>query len=155
MIPRPGHSHEARTPEIVESLLRDGYDVRLRLTGVSMKPLVPPGSVVHFAPAVRRTPTVGDIVLTRRGDGMLVAHRLTALDSEQVWTRGDSVGRPDAPVERECLLGCAVRLESPFGLPLRNPAARLLGRLLSRAYPFTASTYRAMLRYARREVEAS
>lgn len=92
-------------------------------------------------------------MLTRRPDGMLVAHRLTALDGERVWTRGDSVGRSDPPIGRESLLGCAVRLESPWGVPLQNPLARLVGRLLSRAYPWAARRYRSLRSLGLRERE--
>jgi hypothetical protein len=139
----------APNAEILAAFLEDGVDVRVRLSGSSMKPLMRSGSVLQFS--ARATPRVGDVVLLSFPGGepttaKLVAHRVLALDADDVWTKGDSSGTPDPPVPWSRVLGCATTLETRGGcaLPLGNAPMRALGLLMSSLYPRVVRAYRTL-----------
>lgn len=136
----------AQNPEIVAAFLEDGVDVRVRLSGFSMKPLLRSGALLRFSARVE--PTVGDIVLlTLRGGtrAKLVAHRVLALDDEQVWTKGDSSRVEDPPQPRWRILAAATAIETEaMTIPLRNAPMRALGLLSSALYPHLVSAYRTV-----------
>jgi len=141
-------SLRAQNPEIVTALLNDGVDVRVRLSGHSMKPLLRTGSVVRFS--ATPTPRVGDIVLLSVASGhrdKLVAHRVVAADGERVWTKGDSSATGDPPVPHTRVLGTAASLEirNKVALPLCNPLMRALGLLFSARYPGLVRAYRTLV----------
>lgn len=128
--------------------MEDGVNVRVRLSGHSMKPLLPTGSLLCFSPTSR--PSVGDIVLMRvanGGDDKLLAHRVLAVDDDHVWTKGDSSTTCDPPIPHTRVLGCAVALElrGGFTIPLRNLAMRSIGLALSTIYPRLARVYRRLV----------
>jgi hypothetical protein len=125
------------TVDLLSSFLRDGLDVRLRLRGWSMKPLVPSGSLVRFSPlrAVDEAPSIGDVVLARLSNDALVAHRVVAIDAERIWTKGDACRTADGPLPRESVIARAVRREGLVSLPLSNGLMRTLGMVVNRLYP--------------------
>ena len=145
----------AQNPEILAAFLEDGADIRVRLSGFSMKPLVRSGAVLRFS--ARVTPRVGDIVLLsfpNRAPGKqvkqvkLIAHRVLALDDEHVWTKGDSSGTQDPPVPRSRVLASATTLETggALAIPLRNAPMRAMGLLsnLFFLYPRLVRAYRTV-----------
>ena len=144
-------SLRAHNREILAAFLEDGIDIRVRLSGFSMKPLLRSGSVLRFS--ARVTPRVGDIVLLSFPIGApdgdikqvkLVAHRVLALDDEHVWTKGDSNGTEDPPVPRFRVLASATTLETntTIAIPLRNATMRALGLFASSLYPRLVRAYR-------------
>lgn len=116
------------------SLLRSGRPVRLPVSGWSMKPLLPPGSVVRIVP-FREPPRVGDVVLYRRSDGKLISHRVLTRSADFFRSKGDACAQPEELRHRSCILGKVVALERPWPLHLDGYLARLSGRLLGRLYP--------------------
>ena len=146
----------AQNPEILAAFLEDGVDIRVRLSGFSMKPLVRSGAVLRFS--ARVTPRVGDIVLLSFTNGAadgddarleqvkLVAHRVLALDDEHVWTKGDSSGTQDPPVPRSRVLASATTLETggAIAIPLRNAPMRAMGLLANFLYPRLVRAYRTV-----------
>jgi hypothetical protein len=132
----------AATAEIVSSLLKEGLDVRLRLSGWSMKPIVPSGSMLRFEGTGE--PAIGDVVLARLSNDALVCHRVIALDGCRVWTKGDACRVSDGPLPRENILGRAVRLEGAVSIPLTNVWMRTLGLALNRLYPWLVVFYRGV-----------
>ena len=123
-----------RVPELVSSLLSGGLDLRIRLSGFSMKPLVRSGSVLRFSAMAE--PAMGDIVLLHYPGHKLVAHRVLRLSRESVWTKGDSCGAPDPPIARARVLAAATCLEvGAVEIPLQNPTMRSLGRLSEPCLP--------------------
>lgn len=140
-------SLRAHNHEILSAFLSDGVDLRVRLSGHSMKPLLRTGSVVRFSGASRAE--VGDIVLLSFASGShdkLVAHRVVAADDHQVWTQGDSSTTGDPPVPRARILATAASVEiGGVALPLRNAIMRAIGLLLSAVYPSLVRTYRAVV----------
>jgi len=142
-------SLRAHNPEIVDAFFEEGVDLRIRLSGSSMKPLLGSGSVLRFS--ARVTPRVGDIVLMSFPSGhdgssrKLIAHRVIALDDERVWTKGDSSRAQDPPVPRARVLATATALEThATAVPLRNAAMRALGLALSSVYPHLVRAYRSV-----------
>lgn len=127
------------TSEIVASLLVETWDVRLRLSGWSMKPLIPSGSLVRFSS--REEPRLGDVVLVHH-PRKLVAHRVVALDDFRIWTKGDSCKAADAPVARRQVIGRAVAIDAPHRLPIGNVWMRRLGLVVNRVYPTLVRAYR-------------
>jgi hypothetical protein len=136
-------SQDLPTAELVASLLRDGLDVQLRLSGWSMKPLFRPGCLVRFS--ARATPRVGDIALVRYPNDQLVAHRVVALDATRVQTKGDSCLSPEGPVPHSSVIACAISLRGTLALPLRNVFMRRVGLLVTRLYPTMVRGLRRVL----------
>lgn len=143
MISPSGRSLPVSRAELIASLLQDGLDVRVRLAGWSMKPLVPCGSVVLFS--ANGEPSIGDVVLARLENDALVAHRVVALDSDRIWTKGDACRTADGPLPRKSVIARAVRLEGGVPLPLSNVWLRFLGLAVSRVYPLLVAGYRALV----------
>ena len=136
MISPEGRGLPAPTAELLTWLLREGLDVRLRLSGWSMKPLVPSGSVLRFSGSGEPLDIVlGDVVLARLSNDALVAHRVIALDSDRIWTKGDACRTADGPLPRGSVIARAVRLEGRISLPLSNFWMRALGLVVNRLYP--------------------
>ena len=151
MISPEGRSLPAPTAELLTWLLREGFEVRIRLSGWSMKPLVPSGSVLRFSRSGE--PSIGDVVLARLPNAALVAHRVVALDGDRVWTKGDACRVADGPLTRENILGRAVFLEGAISIPLANVWMRSLGLALNRLYPPLVVVYRGL--FPRRAESAS
>ena len=143
MISPEGRSLPAPTAELLSWLFRKGLDVRLRVSGWSMKPLVPSGSVLRFSPS--GAPSVGDVVLARLPNDSLVAHRVVALEADRIWTKGDACRTADGPLPRASVIARAVRLEGRISLPLANFWMRALGLIVNRLYPGVVAGYRAVV----------
>jgi len=109
-----------------------GFRLVVPLTD-SMEPVIPPGSLVLVAPAWLREPGVGDVALFRAA-GVLVLHRVVAVEDGRLVTRGDARGFNDPwRVERGDVLGAAV-----LSIPLAGYALLLL-RPLAPPLVFLAS----------------
>jgi hypothetical protein len=108
-----------------------------------MKPLVPSGSVLRFSASGE--PSIGDVVLARLENDALVAHRVVALDSEWIWTKGDACRIADGPLPRNRVIARAVRREGTIPLPLSNLWMRLLGLTVNRLYPPFVAGYRVLV----------
>ena len=143
MISPKGRSLPAPTAELLTWLLREGLDVRLRLSGWSMKPLVPSGSVLRFSGSGE--PSIGDVVLALLPNDALVAHRVIALDSNRIWTKGDACRTADGPLPRGSVIARAVRLEGRVSLPLSNFWMRALGLVVNRLYPRLVGGFRVLV----------
>jgi len=146
MISPKGRSLPAPTAELLTWLLREGLDVRLRLSGWSMKPLVPSGSVLRFSGSGEPLDIVlGDVVLALLPNDALVAHRVIALDSDRIWTKGDACRTADGPLPRGSVIARAVRLEGRISLPLSNFWMRALGLVVNRLYPRLVGGFRVLV----------
>jgi hypothetical protein len=105
--------------------------LRLKVTGTSMLPGLLPGDVVELSGG-GEAPAVGDLVLFRRGSG-LVLHRVLASHDAGLLTQGDGLRRPDPPLAAAEVLGKVVGLtRRNRPLPLRRRSGWRLhaGRLL-------------------------
>jgi len=96
----------ARKCELAGELLRSSGNLRLRVAGWSMLPVIWPGDTLVIDRANGDPALEGDIVIFSNGR-RLVAHRVTKSNGtgSMVQTQGDALPRPDSPVAHEELLG--------------------------------------------------
>jgi hypothetical protein len=135
---------------LIEDLLGRGLEVRVRVTGESMRPLLRGDELATLVrvspPALRR----GDLVLFRSGEGFLVLHRIVRLvgerDGRRCWTRGDALAACDDSFGPEQILGRVTRIEG-----LRLPSAPAVVGTASR---YWRSASRCCLAFARLRVLA-
>jgi hypothetical protein len=125
---------QGRSIDIAVSLLKSGSSVRLRVTGQSMKPLLPPGCLLRIKP-VTGPPEVGDIVFFESGGGKRLAHRVINRTLESIQTKGDAFIHADGAVGLNRVMGKVVAVEEPFTVRLDNRLMRWTGRLLGCIYP--------------------
>ena len=114
------------------SLLEQGM-LRLKVTSLSMSPLLLPGDYVLVKSTPIETLHNGDLLVTRHEEGYLT-HRLIAIDGRGWLTKGDKNWQTDAPVEPCDIVGLVVAFERLGKLHslrthMRILAARLLGWL--------------------------
>jgi len=117
-------------------MLRDGFDVRLRVTGQSMSPFLKSGSYVTLTPVRADALRPGDIVFFRSMDGTFMLHRLIAIRKGRFITKGDALNAPDAPVDGKDCLGKVVRAENPgtgsaAGFDMERPGMRIRSYLIA------------------------
>lgn len=122
--------------DLSTSLLREGWRIRLRVSGWSMKPSIPTGSLVRIEPiAPKEIPPIGTVVLLELTDGRLLAHRLIAIRDTKLITKGDACATEDAPHPMSALRGLVVAVEEPNPRPLASALARRWGLALGWIYP--------------------
>jgi hypothetical protein len=92
---QPG-SAEMTVPFVVDTLARE-RTVWVRECTDSMAPLVRAGDRLHLAAADRRDIRPGALVAFRSG-GILVVHRVLAVTTAGLITKGDALERRDPPV---------------------------------------------------------
>ena len=91
--------------------LQQGEQLRLRVNGESMAPLIHPGDTVIIVYCQPDELRCGDLVLIRR-ENDLVTHRLIGRTDQGWITKGDGSPWADPLVKEDCLLGKAVAIES-------------------------------------------
>jgi len=120
----------------LRAVLEAGGELRLAVTGTSMRPILREGDYLVIRP-FQRPPRIGDVVVYARG-GQIWAHRLLARSpsGKFLLTKGDARGRPDAPIGPEDLIGRAVAAERGGRLlGLEGLASRLAGLAVSLSAP--------------------
>ena len=105
------HNQSPFKSNFFANLLRDGYHLRVQVTGKSMMPFIKSGSFVTLS----RTPVanlcIGDIVLCQCNDGSLMLHRLIRKKGDMLLTKGDALFALDAPFHLSAYKGRAIRVE--------------------------------------------
>ncbi len=132
----------------LRTVLAAGGELRLAVTGRSMRPLLREGDYLVVRP-LSGQPRVGEVVVYARA-GRLWAHRLLARSPSGrfLLTKGDARGRPDAPVGPEDLIGRAVAVErGGRRTGLEGLASRLAGLAVSLSGP-AAALGRRLARHA-------
>jgi len=108
--------------QLIADLLERGLEVRVRVTGESMRPLLRGGELATVVPVLPASVRRGDLVLWKDAAGSLVLHRMVRLpgagDAGRCQTRGDSLAACDEPFGPEQILGRVSRVEG-----LRVPGA--------------------------------
>jgi len=105
--------------ELAAEILSRGSAMRVRVTGQSMKPLLPSGAIVVVRPVPTGTLRFGDIVYFRKAMGAAVLHRIVRVDQDSAGskvyrTKGDALCAFDDPVTPDQVLGRAVRIDRPL-----------------------------------------
>ena len=109
----------AEVTALTAEILSRGSAVRVRVTGQSMKPLVPSGARIVVRPVDPEALRSGDIVYFKNALGAVVLHRIVRVDRDAVRgkrfrTKGDALIAFDDPVSPEMVLGRAERIERPL-----------------------------------------
>lgn len=107
---------------LVEERIAAGQRVKIPLVGTSMQPTLVAGDVLTLEP-LRGAPSVGDVVLFRYGNDVLL-HRIVALDGDRVTTRGDNCAASEQ-FPRSAVIARLAEVEKKH--PLRHLAVRWLG----------------------------
>jgi SOS-response transcriptional repressor LexA len=122
--------------DFFSSLLREGYDLRLRVTGNSMKPFLKTGSYVTLSriPADKLRP--GDIIFFRSADQTFKLHRLIEIGKKYLIAKGDALNLPDPEIDRNHYLGKVIRIENSGNkgagiLDMDLPGARIFNFLVA------------------------
>jgi signal peptidase I len=104
---------------LFEEILQHGADLRVRVTGRSMRPFLRGGEVL----TIRQTPSPclrkGDLILFRNSYGLPVLHRLlnkrkTAGGKFRILTKGDALKAFDEEIHEDSVLGKVLRIERPL-----------------------------------------
>jgi signal peptidase I len=123
---RPAATLEEHKIELAAELLRSGGRIRIRALGTSMLPTIFPGDVLQIESAPLNELAVGDVVLIKRGNRIII-HRLVSNEGEQWVTRGDAVPQDDPPVVDEEFLGRITQIDR--GSRAIEPRKRVQGVL--------------------------
>lgn len=107
---------------LLRDLLSQGLDVRVRVSGASMKPFLRGGEALTIRRVAASAVRVGDIVLVDRGGaGDPRIHRVVSVGAKdgarQITTKGDGLVAGDGVTTARDLLGRVVSIE-------RGPRAR-------------------------------
>jgi hypothetical protein len=100
---------DAVCSELVHCVARRRGEVRLKVTGSSMLPVVWPGDEITVIRSEYAELQPGHIVLYRRKGG-LTAHRIECIAQDQLITRGDSLLHSDMPVRPDEIVGRVVSI---------------------------------------------
>ncbi|GEM_PF-1204713 len=144
---------EQHIQSLSEQILNSGRVLRFRVRGESMSPLLKDGDVID----VERVPPgqlyVGDIVLFRSREGVLLVHRCVKrrAASGQIWvtTKGDAGRGLDRPITVDQILGRVIRIH-------RGGRIRVEVGIWSRLINYTlakGSLYRSWLIRIRQKVQ--
>ena len=112
---------------LAAALVHGGCKVQFRVSGTSMLPTIPPGSLVMVDPTRPSALRRGDIVMFSNPAGRLIAHRIVEVHADargglRFVLRGDNLSQCDLPVPASSILGRVRLLAGPSG-SLAGPAA--------------------------------
>lgn len=117
--------------ELFLSSLAEGKEVRLRVDGTSMSPLLKPGDQVVLQRATPQQLQKGDLVVVRRQHDM-VTHRLVHQNAGQWLTKGDNSRYPDLPALENQVLGKVIAIEkNKKTIDLQSTRWQILNRWLA------------------------
>ena len=151
VIPINGHN----LSELAEEILQIGHRLRFQAYGSSMRPFIHSGDILEIERLGKSTVRRGDILLFRRCDSKLLAHRVIDIRIEggqQLYlTRGDALYQPDDVIERDQVLGRVV-LYQRQGKPVRIDTRfqRLVGLIWIVFFPISKNIYWKLLSYSRK-----
>lgn len=129
----PGKMGNERRYQRIAAGLAAGNELRLRVDGDSMTPLIRPGDVVIVKPAALHQLACGDVVTVRRPSGDIVSHRIIIRSDTALVTKGDNMRRPDPVWHAGDVLGRVVIIErGDTRIDLRSPRLQVVGWLVSR-----------------------
>ena len=141
----------------IEPLLKAGACIQIYPQGYSMYPFIDPRrdevvlAGIEEGSALRR----GDVVLYRRGNGMLVLHRIYKIGQDGLYLLGDHQTAIEGPVRREQVKGKMTGMvRDGRYMDVGNPGYRMLSvvwlwlRPARRVIMVPAARLRRMVRFA-------
>ena len=128
-------------------ILEQGLDLRLQVTGRSMRPLIKNGDTVILRKAPPSSLRYGDIIYYISASGSAVLHRIIVKETKQnadtiFTTKGDALLLHDAPIAEHQILGKAFYVEK--FLPLTGPVRVNLDSGLCKALHAILCFYRKL-----------
>ena len=118
-----------------ESLLRQGAELPLVVSGESMLPFLRPGLDTVYLRAAEMPLRRGDVAFYRRADGSYVLHRVFRAEAGRYWFLGDAQSHVEGPLDASCVFAyvSAVRRGDAAGKPRLAAVCRAVaeGRALS------------------------
>lgn len=119
---------------VAANLLQSGHAVRFRAGGSSMTPFVRDGDILTVMPVGNTRLRRGDIVLYRRADGRVIAHRILGQEIGHgrpiLKIRGDArTGNPES-VPADQILGYVARVQRGNSNAIVPPGRRRIPALL-------------------------
>jgi signal peptidase I len=103
---------------LFEDILRNGADLRVRVTGKSMTPFLRGGEVLTIRQEPCRSLSKGDLILFRNTHDLPVLHRIISIKKSDhgafcFITKGDALMAFDEKVEGKNVLGRVFKIERP------------------------------------------
>jgi len=96
---------------LFSSMLKEGYHLRMRVTGTSMSPFLKTGAIVTLSKIPVDQLKIGDIIFCQRDERTLKLHRLIAIKKNMLITKGDALDSSDHPVDETGYLGKVTCIE--------------------------------------------
>ena len=87
-----------------ESLLREGAELPLVVSGESMLPFLRPGRDTVFLKRSEGALRAGDIAFFRRANGAYILHRVVRAEAGSYWFLGDAQTRVEGPLPDGCVI---------------------------------------------------
>ncbi|MEW5868420.1 MAG: S24/S26 family peptidase [Chloroflexota bacterium] len=119
---------------LAAEILQDGRRLRFTAPGHSMAPFVRHDDILEVAPIQEYGLRPGDILLYRRPNSRLIAHRVVRLVRRQgglqIHTQGDALAREDGRIAPEQVLGQVVAVQRGERIIRMNSWAPRLAGLL-------------------------
>jgi hypothetical protein len=109
--PLPRETWLASYADMLRQWLADGRFARLRLSGISMEPTIPPGARLVLAGCEPAAIRVADLVVYEDAD-RLICHRVLRRRRAQLLTKGDRLRVPAAWVAATSVIGRVVAIET-------------------------------------------
>jgi hypothetical protein len=112
----PGEAGPVLSRSLLAGLLRLAADerlpIRFQARGGSMRPFIRDGDTITVSPLPRPVPRFGEVVaFLHPASRQVIVHRVIRRKNGQFWTKGDSVGEGEGPMEGSLLLGRVSHLE--------------------------------------------
>ena len=109
-------AHSLDFAGLAETILRSGNEIRFRACGNSMVPFVENGDILSVIPMDPLKARIGDVILHRRKNGALAAHRIQRILRDRarpsaVRTRGDAHPGDGEMIPLEAILGQVIRVQ--------------------------------------------
>ncbi len=108
---------KAELTGLFEDILKNGSQLRVRVTGKSMSPFLKGGEILTISQVPYHELRRGDIILFRNQHEHPVLHRIIRKEGASgnntisFLTKGDAVGTLDDSVSHECVLGKVITVE--------------------------------------------
>jgi hypothetical protein len=119
-------------------LLKDGQQVEVPASGLSMFPLLRPGDNLVVKPQL---PQIGDIGVFSKHQ-ILIAHRLINTTDKTFYFKGDALINPDSPTSIDDVLGTVVaRKRGSKVILISHPYFKLFKRLIPVVSFFTGRLF--------------
>ena len=115
----PVEGRQADVLRFFDEILRNGMDLRVKVTGRSMAPFLSGGETLTISQAAGCTLRRGDLVLFRNQCDLPVIHRILKIRKTDdgvtcFLTKGDALAAFDEEIRQDNVLGKVLRVERPL-----------------------------------------